>query len=245
MRAIVLAAGSGSRLNGVFDDPKCLIPVGGVPLIKRYMDGFHANGIKEVVLVLGYRAEKVLEYVQGLPVSSSSIHVIENRRHDRGSILSLWAAREWLDDHVILMDGDVYFQKGFLKTPTNSKKEDFFFIDAEAVNDGEAVMVGFKRHKAVALSRGLQGDFDLIGEWAGALKLSPKGASLFRKLLGREVASENLDEGYEFLVPRLFNLIDISYELVDHHGWVEIDFPEDIEKAEKMDRGRKETDRAP
>lgn len=40
MKAIVLAAGMGNRLSGVFDDPKCLMFVGGICLLKRYLDSY-------------------------------------------------------------------------------------------------------------------------------------------------------------------------------------------------------------
>jgi len=241
MRAILLSAGSGVRLREGFDDPKCLISIGGRCLLRRYLESFSMVGIEEMVVVLGYRMERVLEYMEGLP-AGPRVHILRNTQYERRSILSLWTARDWLRDEILLMDSDIFFEEAFLKKPAKSKKDNFFFIDSRAVNDGEAVMVGFKDGKAVDLSRGLHGGFDLMGEWAGGLKLSPAGTSLLREILCQEVAQGNVDEGYEFVVPQLFDRIPITYELIDHLKWVEIDFPEDMEKAEKLFRSTKWVD---
>lgn len=214
MNAIILAAGTVTRLQGVFNQPKCLIDIGGMPLLRRYLESFCAIGIEEVVLVLGYKSEKVIDYLEtlhpGLPV-----HTIYNENYQKGSILSLWMARDWLRGDVLLMDGDVYFEREFLMTAANSKKGNFFLLDSGAENDGEAVMVGLNNGNAVSLERGLQGNFDVFGEWAGALRLSFKGSSLLREIVCREVEQGNIEEGYEFIVPQLFNSIDLSFELVD------------------------------
>jgi len=242
MRAVVLAAGSGKRLRNVFEDPKCLIQVGGVSLFGRYMEGFSGAAIEDIVLVLGYGMEKVIKYIETLP-PGPRIHIVENSDFDRGSILSLWAARDWLEGDILLMDGDLYFEKDFLGLPIRSKKPDFFVIDSGAINDGEAVMVGFRGQRAVALKRGLKGDFDLCGEWAGCLRLSAEGTTHLREIVCGEVAEGRIDEGYEFVVPRLFDFMDISFELTGGLDWVEIDFPKDIEKAEKLCRSGREAGR--
>ena len=242
MRAIVLAAGSGNRLRSAFEDPKCLIPIGGVPLLARYMEGFSWVGIREVILVLGYRMEKVVEYAKSLN-STLSILFLENKAYGKGSTLSLLSAKDWLNGDLLLMDGDLCFEKDFLAKAIACPKPNFFLIDSNAVNDGEAVLVGFKNHRAVSLSRGLEGDFDLIGEWAGVLKLSPDGSSMLCDVVSREVEQGNIDGGYEFVIPQIFDHIDLSYELADGIDWVEIDFPGDIEKAQKMFQMRKGVDK--
>ena len=78
MKAIVLAAGMGNRLRGVFDDPKCLMSVDGVCLLERYLESFYTIGIKEVILVLGYRMKKVIKHIQKFP-RSHRIHIAKNR----------------------------------------------------------------------------------------------------------------------------------------------------------------------
>jgi choline kinase len=239
MRAVILAAGAGRRLKEAFEDPKCLIPVCGTPLLGRTLEALEAAGIQEVVLVLGYRMEKVVRYLEAL-CPGLRVHRVHNADFARGSVLSLWAAREWLRGNILLMDGDLFFGRDFLRGPLGSKKRNFFFLDPAASNDGEAVMVGFRQGKAVSLARGLRGDFEVCGEWAGALRLSPEGSSLLREIVGQEIAAGRLDEGYEFVVPRLFDALEVSYEAIDTAGWLEIDFPADMQRAERLCRKMEE-----
>ena len=58
MKAIILAAGRGSRLKGLTDDrPKCLVELGGVRLLDWQLAALKAAGIEDVVVVTGYRAD--------------------------------------------------------------------------------------------------------------------------------------------------------------------------------------------
>lgn len=64
MKAFLLAAGEGSRLRPLTNDiPKCLVPVGGRPLIEYWFDLFERYGIKEILINTSYLAEKVKDYV--------------------------------------------------------------------------------------------------------------------------------------------------------------------------------------
>ncbi|MFN8895260.1 MAG: NTP transferase domain-containing protein, partial [Betaproteobacteria bacterium] len=64
--AVVLAAGAGSRLGG---RPKCLLELGGVPLIRRTLIALSGAGVDEVVVVLGHHAAQIEPLVQDFPVT--------------------------------------------------------------------------------------------------------------------------------------------------------------------------------
>jgi choline kinase len=83
----------------------------------------------------------------------------------------------------------------------------------------------------VQLARGLQGRYDALGEWAGCLKLSAAGAKQLRGIVEDEIARGERQNGYEFIIPKLFETTSISYEPADGVKWLEIDFPHDIERA--------------
>ena len=78
--AVLLAAGSGSRLGG---RPKCLLQLGGVPLIRRQWIALSGAGVDEVVVVLGHHAELIEPVVQTLPVTR-----VRNPDPDRGQVSS-------------------------------------------------------------------------------------------------------------------------------------------------------------
>lgn len=229
MQAIILAAGIGKRLNSFTRDPKCLIKIKDEPLIVRSMAILNGFGIDDIVVVVGYRAEKVIRVVRD---SRMRANFIRNKDFEEGSILSLWRAAGEFKKDILIMDADIYFEAALVEKIVNSKKENFFLIDAQSEKDAEAVIVGFEDERAVALERGASREnFSVSGEWAGFLKLSETGAGRLKALLQKKVSAGEREIGYEFIIPELFEAIAISYELTGDSRWVEIDFPKDVEKA--------------
>jgi choline kinase len=236
MKAIILAAGLGIRLNGLIRYPKCLIEINGEPLLERCLRILDGHGIREVVLVLGYESalieEKLRLFLAGQPAIRARI--IRNPDYREGSILSLHRAIGELDGRVLLMDGDIYFEPALIEKAVLSQKEDFFLIDQKARQDDEAVLVGFRNGAAVELARGLKGDYEILGEWAGCLNLSEDGAKKLAKLLREKVEAGERSLGYEFLIPELFSRLPIACETIDGIRWADIDFREDIAHACQM-----------
>ncbi len=64
--AVLLAAGSGSRMG---HKPKCLLELGGVPLIRRQLIALSGAGVDELVVVLGHHAERIEPVVRDFPVT--------------------------------------------------------------------------------------------------------------------------------------------------------------------------------
>jgi choline kinase len=233
MKAIILAAGLGIRLNGLIRYPKCLLELNGEILLERCLRILEGLGIREVVLVLGYECalieERLSRFLDGRP--AIRVKFLLNPDFQEGSILSLHRAIGELDGRVLLMDGDIYFEPALIERAVLSQKEDFFLIDQKARLDDEAVLVGFRNGAAVDLARGLKGDYEVLGEWAGCLNLSAKGAGKLAELLNEKVEAGERLLGYEFVIPGLFERLPIACEIVDGIRWADIDFREDIANA--------------
>jgi choline kinase len=103
-RAIVLAAGLGSRLlNGA---PKPIRPVSGVPLIVRVLRTLEEVGIKEAVIVLGHRGDLVRRTLQSTPGLGLELRFVENERYHAKNGVSLLAAKEFIDGECLLTMSD-------------------------------------------------------------------------------------------------------------------------------------------
>ena len=109
-RAIILAAGRGSRLQPfTVNLPKCLVEIGGESLLKRALRGLASQGITQVVIVVGYESEVVRERIGN---SFSGVDVVYVEAPDyatTNNIRSLWDARRYLDQDILLLEADVAF----------------------------------------------------------------------------------------------------------------------------------------
>lgn len=113
-RAIIMAAGKGERLRPLTDSvPKPLIPVHGVPMIETILKALSQNGIQEVHIVVGYLKEAFLPLKEKYPF----IDLIENPYYrDCNNISSLYVARQYLDD-VVILDGDQIIRNPAVLSP--------------------------------------------------------------------------------------------------------------------------------
>ena len=83
MQAIILAAGMGRRLGELTDNnTKCMLEVNGVRLINRTLDTLAELGIKHVILVVGYKAQHVIDHV-GATYKGMTISYVENSVYDK------------------------------------------------------------------------------------------------------------------------------------------------------------------
>lgn len=115
MRAVILAAGRGSRMGGLTDDiPKCLTPLAGKPLIQWQLDALHQVGITKIAVVRGYLAEKL---------QSDAYMVFDNYRwSETNMVASLACATEWLEAQTCIVSyGDIVYHPDVVKRLINAE----------------------------------------------------------------------------------------------------------------------------
>src|SRR5262249_45676171 len=103
MTAIILAAGVGKRLAGAAAGrPKCLVDIGGRPLLARLLDAVAGAGVGEVIVVTGFGSDDVQQTIGAGP-AGLTVRYLFNARFREGAILSLYTAREALSGAVLVM----------------------------------------------------------------------------------------------------------------------------------------------
>jgi histidinol-phosphate/aromatic aminotransferase/cobyric acid decarboxylase-like protein/CTP:phosphocholine cytidylyltransferase-like protein len=109
-RAVVLAAGRGSRLHALTGEaPKCLTEIGGEPILERTLNALGSEGITEAVIVIGYKGTMVRDRI-GSHFGGVDIIYVEAPDHaTTNNIRSLWDARDYLDQDLVLIEADVAF----------------------------------------------------------------------------------------------------------------------------------------
>lgn len=231
MNAIILAAGVGRRLgDSLVEHPKCLLDLGGRTLLDRMLDFLAEVGITRTTVVVGHLAEQIEAAVRERP----GVATLINPEYRKGAILSLWTAREWLQGDVLVMDADVLFPTALLRRLVESPHPSCFLMDAAAENDGEAQMLMARDGRVLDITRGLRGDYDACGESVGFLKLDAEGSARLRALLERALQDGRDRIEHEEVYPALMRECMIGYETVDDLPWMEIDFPDDVERARAL-----------
>jgi len=231
MRTIILLAGAGKRLRNFTENPKCLLKIGGMTLLERYLSALAQLNIPDIALVVGYKSELVKRSARNL---NPHLKFIENPDFQKGSILSLYRASDELRGDTILMDGDVYFEAEVLRRIVASKTENLVATDTTQTGSGEEMMVGIKNGRILDMKRHLHGSYDLAGEAVGFYKLGQQACESLRQILDEQLRLGRQNLGYEDVLPLLFQRIHFEPVTVDGLKWVEIDFEEDIMRAKKL-----------
>jgi histidinol-phosphate/aromatic aminotransferase/cobyric acid decarboxylase-like protein/choline kinase len=109
-RAVILAAGKGTRLQPLTANvPKCLVEVGGVPLLERALRALASQGVAEVVIVIGYGGDVIRDRI-GSDFGNVAIRYVDAPDFaTTNNIRSLWDARDYLDQDILLLEADVAF----------------------------------------------------------------------------------------------------------------------------------------
>jgi len=231
MKAIILAAGKGTRLNGQDLKPKCLFEVGDQTLLARQVEALHEAGINDIVIVLGFEAERIRRLYE-----HTASFVINSRFEETSSLYSLWLAREHLLDGFVVLNCDVLFHPQLLTRLLSSPFADALLIDLVDRNNNH---LGDEEMK-VKLSDGLVVDIskemetsEADGENVGIVKFSAAGARRLVEEMDELIASGRLREW----APRAFREFARRYPLhaisTAEYPWIEIDFPEDYRRAQE------------
>lgn len=233
MRAVLLAAGVGKRLKPLTDTiPKSLISIGERTVLERMLDSLIRFGIKDICIVVGHLKEKIIRTI-GTSRGSAEIGYIINPQYEKGSILSVWAARDYFNTDILLMDSDVIFEDAILERLIRSKNENCFLLDKNFNDTGEEMKLAALSKKVVQIARRITEKHDEIGEGVGFFKLSGNYHKEFLRAFS-ETISKNDDSDYENALDEFVRGVPAGFEDITGIKWTEIDFPEDIEKAKTL-----------
>lgn len=240
MKAIILAAGTGMRLgSGAGQSPKCLLQFGGKSLLERHLSILESAGIGRVVIGVGYKAEMIRAEIRRSKCRMQ-IETVFNPDFRQGNIVTLWRLREELSsgENVLLMDADVLYDHRIMHRLVHSPIPNCFLMDRNFEQGDEPVKLCLRERRIVEFGKHVDPgpDWDTQGESVGFFKLSAGMASRLRSTAETFVAAGRLEAFYEEALRVLALEGDgkaFGVEDVTGLPWIEIDFPQDIEKANR------------
>ncbi len=121
MKAVILAAGEGSRLKPfTVSRPKVMIPVGNKPILEYVINALQASGIIDIVMVVGYKREKIMDYFQNGHKWGVDITYVE-QFPQLGTAHALLQASDYIGDHFLAVNGDTVVDASDIKAVMRSK----------------------------------------------------------------------------------------------------------------------------
>ena len=249
MKAIILAAGVGSRMGAITRDfPKCLLEVQGGSILDTQVRAFRENDIEEIHIVLGHKAELVREVAEPL-----GLICWKNERYaSTGMLESLYSAWDALEGDVIVSYGDTFLRPRVVGELVNSDAQlglaaaPWIGQEAERVESafqGE-VELGLRKGSTKVLCRGnvvkriskdIQSEPQCeVLEYIGVFKSSGESTSLLRQKVSSAVeqkltaAAPSPSYLFSDLLKEGFLLTAVRIAADDY---AECDYPEDWEQA--------------
>lgn len=229
MKAIILAAGKGTRLDGKAVKPKCLVKIGKSTLLHRQIEALRNEKIEKIVVVIGFGGDSIREECGNEISFVENIHFAET-----SSLYSLWLARDHLTEGFVVLNSDVLFHREMLADLLQSPAADALLV-SESRNGtdplgAEEMKVIVKQDLVVDISKEIAPS-DADGENVGIVKFSAEGA----KMLVRYMNELITDGAAKSWAPRAFKEFALHHPLhaLSTRGlpWIEIDFPEDYQRA--------------
>jgi choline kinase len=241
MRAIILAAGRGVRMQQPAGQelPKCLLEFGGQTLLERHLRLLRRAGVEEVVLALGFRHELVAAELERLNWQPRP-QIVLNPQFELGSVLTVHTAREALTrgGEVLVMDADVLYHGGIMQAlVAGARPLNRLLIDKDFEAGDEPVKVCVRDGVPVELRKkvGAEVQYDTIGESVGFFRFDEAGARRFAAIVADYAGSGRGNLPHEEAIRDFLRERSHRVEVADVTGlaWIEIDFPADIERAER------------
>jgi choline kinase len=241
LRAVILAAGRGSRMGHLGDErPKCLVELEGRPLIARQMAALRGGGADEIGVVRGYRADRI--DFPGLT------YFTNERWAQTNMVMSLAAAEPWLrSGPVIVSYADIFYRRELVRGLAGAAGQLVIGYDrdwrrlwsrrfAEPLADAETFRID-RAGQLLEIGGKTARIEDIEGQYMGLFKFTPPAWTAVESLLGALDAASRDRLDVTGLLRRLIAGEVLPISTYGTQGqWGEIDNPEDVELYQKMIR---------
>ena len=242
MKAIILAAGEGTRLRPLTDDkPKCLVVLAGKPLLEHQLETLRAGGVDDIHIVGGYRAEQLVR-------PDTTLH-LNPRYAETNMVTTLFAAEAVMtgDTDLIISYGDIVYEPQVLAALQAVDAPLTLAVDREwkrywaarmddPLADAETLKLT-DGDRMVELGKKPQSYDDIQGQYTGLIKIR---ADLVARLsevwraMDPDITYEGKDYDNMYMTSFIQHLIDSGWEAraaFINNGWAEVDCKADLAVA--------------
>ena len=234
MKAFILAAGVSRRLYPhTYDIPKCLLEVGGKPIIHYQLDALKNLGVIDIIMIVGYHREMLMINVEKNFPDLNFNFVINHHYFETNTAYSIHIGRDKLDSQVLLMNADVIYPKALLEKVFSSNYKTVLAVDIKACGKEEVKVIDGGQNKIVAIGKDLIEE-QCLGEFIGVAKLSKDFVDIFRRSISDLIDAGGKNDYFEAGIQPLLDKVDTHFIDISEYPCLEIDFLEDLESAREL-----------
>ena len=232
MKALILAAGIGSRLAPLTNDrPKTLVEVNGKPILFQQIDNLHENGIFDITIVAGYKAGVLKEAVES---KYNGINIIYNMNYlSTNNMYSAYLAKDYFyGQEFLMMNADVFYDSSVLETLLQDGFNNSIVTDIGTYNE-ESMKVIEDNGRLVRISKQITEE-NALGSSIDIYRFSEAGGkAFFDKCTDYIKSKKEVTLWSEIALNDA--LADVEFKACPLVGkWFEIDNINDLEEAERI-----------
>ncbi|MGL5869809.1 sugar phosphate nucleotidyltransferase [Clostridium chrysemydis] len=225
MRAIILAAGMGTRLQPLTNNtPKGLVKVFGMPMVERQIINLRENGIDDILVVTGYLSEQ-FDYLK----EKYGIKTIHNEKYDiYNNIYTMYLVRDYLSDSYVI-ESDIFMNNDVIDR--NLNRSTYF---GKVARDFKKEWI-IKSGKENKISEIVTGDSEEDIIFHGISYWTKEDAEIISKGIEDAINNEKFDDMYwDDIIIKNINNIDLYLNKLNEDDVFEIDSIKDLEKVEEI-----------
>lgn len=233
MKAVILLAGKGRRIQKEGYVHKSLIKIDRDTLLYHIVKNIEKAGIKEIVPIIGYNGDYVLDEIQKAK-EKAEIKPVWNRKYDEtNNLFSLYQARELLEgEDFISINGDMIFDYHILDKIMQNRSSQIAVDDGNYDEPVDSPGILVENSRIVDLGRHIPFD-QKYGYAVGIYRYSNELSETFFKE-SEAMLKENINAGFHDPLVNLFKTQEILPCSVKNYLWTDIDEAGDIEKAMQL-----------
>jgi len=234
MRAILLAAGMGTRLRPItLKTPKSLIKINGEPLLERQIKMLMEKGIKEIIVVTGYLKES-FDYLK----EKYNVKLIHNDKYQEyNNIYTMYLVRKYLENAYVI-DADVYLNKNFIKK--NLNKSTYFAGEKNCIDEWRLHYGDNNKIFDITVESGVKIIMSGVSYWNkdDAKIIVEKLEEKIDILLGNIDSTANEKKQvnnlyWDNIVKENLDKLEVYIEKIEGTDWFEVDNLEELKELEE------------
>ena len=247
MKAIILAAGQGTRMGSeTGDKPKCLIKYRDKPLINYTIETIRTCGIKDIIIIDGYKSKVLQSYL-----SNNNVRFITNKEfYKTNMVYTLFCAESEMNDDLIISYGDIIYTKEVLQSLIQNNNDFVVTIDKnwrelwklrmdDPLKDAETMKID-DSDNILELGKKSKSYKEINGQYIGLFKISNSIVGRIRKFyheLDKSKYYDGKDFNNMYMTSFIQLLINSGYPVkadIIRNGWLEFDSQNDLTVYKKQ-----------